>query len=40
MRLGGCRSTACVFAKVRGEKDPLFAGQDMCVTKIKEKIAF
>jgi len=37
--LGGCRSTAYIFAKLRGEIDPLFAGQDICITKIKERMA-
>lgn len=36
--LGGCRSTAFLFAKTRGESNPMFAGMDLCVTKCKEKL--
>lgn len=36
--LGGCRSTALIFAKERGELDPMFAGMDICITKCKEKL--
>jgi len=32
--LGGCRVAAFSFAKRRNEQDPLFAGQDVCLTKI------
>ena len=35
--LGGCRITAFAFAKRRGENDPLYAGQDVCVTRILEE---
>lgn len=36
--LGGCRSTAYVFAKNRGERDPLYAGMDICLTSCYENI--
>lgn len=36
--LGGCRIAAFSFAKRRGEKDPLFAGQDICVTRILDDV--
>jgi len=32
--LGGCRSTAYIFANMRGEKDPLYAGIDICLTDV------
>lgn len=35
--LGGCRSTAYMFAKYKGEKDPLYAGMDICLTKCYER---
>lgn len=35
--MGGCRITAFAFAKCRGEADPLYSGQDVCVTKILEE---
>ncbi len=35
--MGGCRITAFAFAKRRGEADPLYAEQDVCVTKILEE---
>lgn len=37
--LGGCRSTAYLFAK-ENSADPLFAGMDICVTDIKSKMKF
>jgi len=36
--LGGCRSTAYLFAKKLGIRDPFYAGMDVCITKCKEKI--
>jgi radical SAM protein with 4Fe4S-binding SPASM domain len=36
--LGGCRSTAYIFAKRKGLKNPLYAGMDVCITKCKEKL--
>ncbi|KKQ18583.1 MAG: Radical SAM domain protein [Berkelbacteria bacterium GW2011_GWA1_36_9] len=36
--LGGCRSTAFAVAKFANEKNPLYAGMDICVTKCKEKL--
>lgn len=38
--MGGCRSIAYIFAKLRGETDPLFAGMDICITKAKEAFGF
>lgn len=35
--LGGCRITAFSFAKRRGESEPLYAGQDVCVSRILEE---
>jgi radical SAM protein with 4Fe4S-binding SPASM domain len=35
--LGGCRITAFAFAKRRGEAEPLYAGQDVCVTRLLEE---
>jgi radical SAM protein with 4Fe4S-binding SPASM domain len=34
--LGGCRSTAMLFAELRGEKEPLYSGMDICMTKVYE----
>ncbi|NOZ80356.1 MAG: radical SAM protein [DPANN group archaeon] len=31
--MGGCRRTAYMTAKWKGEKDPLYAGMDICLTK-------
>ena len=36
--LGGCRSTAYIFAKQNGDKNPMFAGMDICITNLKEKL--
>jgi len=36
--LGGCRSTAYLFAKLKGEKNPLHAGMDICLTKCYESL--
>lgn len=36
--LGGCRITAFSFAKRRGEEDPLYAGQDICLTRTLDKL--
>ncbi|SRR6056297_970000 len=36
--MGGCRSLAYVIAKEKGEKNPIYAGMDYCITKIKEEI--
>ncbi|MCX6791963.1 MAG: hypothetical protein NT149_02910 [Candidatus Gottesmanbacteria bacterium] len=35
--MGGCLITAFAFAKRRGEADPLYAGQDVCVTRLLEE---
>ncbi len=35
--MGGCRMTAFAFAKHRGEEEPLFAGQDVCMTRLFDK---
>jgi len=35
--LGGCRMHAYAIAKQRNEPDPLYAGQDVCVTRILDK---
>lgn len=32
--MGGCRITAFTFARRRGESEPLYAGQDVCITRI------
>jgi len=37
--LGGCRSTACIFAKLRGESSPLFSGMDICITNMKKRMS-
>jgi|GEM_PF-1829508 len=36
--LGGCRMNAFALAKRDGEQDPLFAGQDICLTNILENL--
>lgn len=36
--LGGCRSTAYTFAKFKGEKNPLYAGMDTCLTKVYKRV--
>ncbi|NQV09244.1 radical SAM protein [Candidatus Woesearchaeota archaeon] len=36
--LGGCRSVAYIFAKLKGEKDPLYAGMDICRTQIRKEL--
>lgn len=36
--MGGCRMTAFAFAKRRGEDDPLFAGQDVCMTRLFDQM--
>jgi len=36
--MGGCRMTAFAFAKRRGEEKPLFAGQDICMTRLFDQI--
>lgn len=36
--MGGCRMTAFAFAKRRGEEEPLFAGQDICMTRLFDQI--
>jgi radical SAM protein with 4Fe4S-binding SPASM domain len=35
--LGGCRAVAYSFAKFFGTKNPLFAGQDYCLTRQLDK---
>ena len=35
--LGGCRSYAYIFAKLRGEAKPEYAGMDICRTDIRRK---
>lgn len=35
--LGGCRSIAYTFAKLKEEPEPLYAGMDICLTKSYEK---
>lgn len=35
--LGGCRATAFSFAVLRNEPEPLFAGQDFCLTSMLER---
>ncbi len=35
--LGGCRMHAYAIARQRGEPDPMYAGQDVCVTRILDK---
>ena len=37
--MGGCRITAFSFAKRRNDINPLFAGQDICLTRILDKYA-
>jgi radical SAM protein with 4Fe4S-binding SPASM domain len=37
--MGGCRITAFAVAKRNGENDPLYAGQDICVTNLLSDIA-
>lgn len=34
--MGGCRITAFAFAKRRSEPEPLYAGQDICITRLLE----
>ncbi|MFH1630712.1 MAG: radical SAM protein [Candidatus Aenigmatarchaeota archaeon] len=36
--LGGCRSSAYTFAKLKGMPDPLYAGMDICLTKSYERV--
>jgi radical SAM protein with 4Fe4S-binding SPASM domain len=36
--LGGCRSSAYIFAKLKGDPDPLYAGMDICLTKSYERL--
>ncbi len=36
--LGGCRSTAYTFAKMKDEKNPLYAEADICLTKAYERV--
>ena len=36
--LGGCRSTAYIFARLNGDSDPLYAGMDICLTKRYERL--
>ncbi len=36
--LGGCRSTAYIFARLNGDPDPLYAGMDICLTKSYERL--
>ena len=36
--LGGCRSTAYLFAKANGKRNPLYAGMDICLTKCYQKL--
>ncbi|MBU0456766.1 MAG: hypothetical protein KKD75_01355 [Nanoarchaeota archaeon] len=35
--LGACRSTAYLFAKMKGENDPIYADMDICLTKVYER---
>lgn len=37
--LGGCRIDAYTLAREKGETDPIYAGQDICVTRILDKLA-
>jgi radical SAM protein with 4Fe4S-binding SPASM domain len=32
--MGGCRMTAFSVARRKGESEPLYAGQDICMTKL------
>lgn len=36
--LGGCRSSAYIFARLNGETDPLYSGMDICLTKSYERL--
>ena len=36
--LGGCRSTAYIFARLKGDSDPLYSGMDICLTKYYERL--
>jgi len=36
--LGGCRSTAYIFARLNGDPDPINAGMDICSTKSYERL--
>jgi radical SAM protein with 4Fe4S-binding SPASM domain len=36
--LGGCRSAAYLFAQLRGEQEPLYAGVDLCLTRVYENL--
>ena len=36
--LGGCRSYAYIFAKLRGEAEPEYAGMDLCQTNTKKRL--
>jgi len=36
--LGGCRSYAYVFARLRGETEPEYAGMDICRTQLRRKL--
>jgi radical SAM protein with 4Fe4S-binding SPASM domain len=36
--LGGCRSTAYIFARLNGDSDPFYAGMDICQTKSYERL--
>jgi len=36
--LGGCRNAAYIFAKLRNEPEPEYAGMDICLTKSYERI--
>lgn len=38
--LGGCRSYAYVFAKLRGEAEPEYAGMDLCRTQTKKRLGY
>ena len=35
--LGGCRATAYISARDKGERDPIYAGMDICQTKSYER---
>jgi len=37
--LGGCRSMAYVLAKRQGDNNPLYAGQDICLTRILDELS-
>lgn len=36
--MGGCRSTAALFSKFAGEPDPMYAGMDICLTEVYQRV--